>query len=57
MATLAIAVIPKAVAAGGQHSDIRLKRDIEALGTLANGLPLYRFKYLWSDTDMVGVMV
>ncbi len=37
-------------------SDIRLKRDIEALGTLSNGLTLYRFKYLWSDTDMVGVM-
>ena len=47
--------------AGGQGSgtgtsDIRLKRDIEALGTLSNGLTLYRFKYLWSDTDMVGVM-
>ena len=41
---------------GGQRSDIRLKRDIEALGTLSNGLTLYRFKYLWSDTDMVGVM-
>ncbi|MEM7428784.1 MAG: tail fiber domain-containing protein [Pseudomonadota bacterium] len=41
---------------GGQRSDVRLKRDIEALGTLSNGLTLYRFKYLWSDTDMVGVM-
>ncbi len=41
---------------GGQRSDIRLKRDIEAIGTLANGLTLYKFKYLWSDTDMVGVM-
>lgn len=41
---------------GGQKSDIRLKRDIEAIGTLANGLTLYKFKYLWSDTDMVGVM-
>lgn len=38
------------------RSDIRLKRDIQAIGTLANGLTLYRFKYLWSDTDMVGVM-
>lgn len=42
--------------AGTASSDIRLKRDIEALGTLSNGLTLYRFKYLWSDTDMVGVM-
>ena len=41
---------------GGNRSDIRLKRDIQAIGTLANGLTLYKFKYLWSDTDMVGVM-
>ncbi len=41
---------------GGNKSDIRLKRDIQAIGTLANGLTLYKFKYLWSDTDMVGVM-
>ena len=40
----------------GNKSDIRLKRDIQAIGTLANGLTLYKFKYLWSDTDMVGVM-
>ncbi len=40
----------------GGRSDIRLKRDIQAIGTLANGLTLYKFKYLWSDTDMVGVM-
>jgi Chaperone of endosialidase len=38
------------------YSDIRLKRDIQALMRLDNGLTLYRFRYLWSDVEMVGVM-
>ena len=37
-------------------SDTRLKRDIHAIGRLASGLTLYRFRYLWSDVEMVGVM-
>jgi hypothetical protein len=37
-------------------SDIRLKRDIAAVGQYANGINLYRFRYLWSDTIHVGVM-
>jgi hypothetical protein len=37
-------------------SDIRLKRDIARVGTLDSGLPLYRYKYLWSDQVYVGVM-
>ena len=37
-------------------SDIRLKRDIHALMRLDNGLTLYRFRYLWNDVEMVGVM-
>jgi len=37
-------------------SDIRLKRDISQVGRLANGLKLYRFHYVWSDTEYVGVM-
>jgi hypothetical protein len=37
-------------------SDIRLKRDIAALGRHADGINLYRFRYLWSDTVHVGVM-
>jgi polysaccharide export outer membrane protein len=37
-------------------SDIRLKRDITKLTQLDNGLSLYRFRYLWSDTFYVGVM-
>jgi len=37
-------------------SDIRLKRDIVALGRLDDGLVLYRFRYNWSDQVYVGVM-
>ena len=37
-------------------SDIRLKRDIAAVGRLANGLVLYRYRYLWSEQVYVGVM-
>jgi hypothetical protein len=37
-------------------SDVRLKRDIEPLRRLDNGLILYRYRYLWSDTAYVGVM-
>jgi hypothetical protein len=37
-------------------SDVRLKRDIEPVKALDNGLTLYRYRYLWSDTAYVGVM-
>lgn len=37
-------------------SDRRLKGDIVAVGRLANGLTLYRFRYLWSTAEYVGVM-
>ena len=37
-------------------SDIRLKRDVALVGRLDNGLGLYRYRYLWSDTVYVGVM-
>jgi hypothetical protein len=36
-------------------SDRRLKRRISAIGT-QNGIQLYRFQYLWSDQEYVGVM-
>ncbi len=39
-----------------QGSDIRLKRDIEHLAALENGIKLYSFRYLWEDTIRVGVM-
>jgi hypothetical protein len=38
----------------GRGSDIRLKRDIAQVGE-HNGINLYRFRYLWSDTTYVGV--
>jgi len=37
-------------------SDARLKRDIALIGRLDDGLGLYRYRYLWSDTVYVGVM-
>lgn len=43
----------------GAYSDRRLKLDIEATGeTLDDGLPLYRYRYLWDDPKVkrIGVM-
>jgi hypothetical protein len=37
-------------------SDVRLKRDVALLTRLENGAGLYRYRYLWSDTEYVGVM-
>lgn len=37
-------------------SDARLKRDITLVGRLDDGLGLYSYRYLWSDTVYVGVM-
>ena len=37
-------------------SDVRVKRDITLVGRLDDGLGLYRYRYLWSDTVYVGVM-
>jgi len=37
-------------------SDIRLKTDIERVGVAANGLPLYRFKYIGGSDVHEGVM-
>lgn len=49
--------------AGGQmaasiYSDRRLKRDIERVGELDDGLGLYRYRYAWDDegTARMGVM-
>jgi hypothetical protein len=35
---------------------MRLKRDISPLGRTEEGIQLYRFKYLWSGQEYVGVM-
>lgn len=37
-------------------SDMRLKRDIALVGRRGDGLGIYSYKYLWSDTVYVGVM-
>jgi hypothetical protein len=37
-------------------SDRRLKKNIERVGGLPNGLNVYEFNYLWSDDKNVGVM-
>jgi outer membrane immunogenic protein len=37
-------------------SDIRLKRDVVLVGRRSDGLGIYRFRYLWSETVHVGVM-
>jgi hypothetical protein len=37
-------------------SDRRLKREIERVGALPSGLPVYRYRYLWSDEPQIGVM-
>jgi hypothetical protein len=41
---------------GFRHSDIRLKQDIVPIGRLADGLELYRFRYIGEDQVYVGVM-
>ncbi len=40
----------------GNASDVRLKRDVQLLDRLENGLGIYRYRYLWSDEVYVGVM-
>ena len=37
-------------------SDVRLKQDITRIGTAANGLPLYSFRYIGHDQLFSGVM-
>jgi outer membrane immunogenic protein len=37
-------------------SDVRLKHEIAFVGRRPDGLGIYRYKYLWSDTVYVGVM-
>ncbi len=38
------------------RSDIRLKRNVKLVNNLENGIKIYKFKYLWSNTEYVGVM-
>lgn len=56
-----IAVAISSTSGGGGDStndisDMRLKTDIAQIGTAANGLPLYQFRYLGDTTLYEGVM-
>jgi len=60
---LLIVLMAAAVASGGNDappppmvSDSRLKTDIVQVGTAANGLPLYQFRYKGLPTVYQGVM-
>lgn len=37
-------------------SDRRLKEDIERVGTLPSGIPIYSFRYIGTPTTHIGVM-
>jgi hypothetical protein len=39
-----------------QFSDMRVKTDIVPVGTAANGLPLYQFRYIGAEAVFEGVM-
>jgi hypothetical protein len=39
-----------------EPSDRRFKRDIRPVATAHNGVQLYAYRYIWSDTFFVGVM-
>ncbi len=56
MAPTTLALLLNTQVASASPSDIRVKRDITQVGRLHNGLGLYRYRYLWSDTSYVGVM-
>ena len=58
---LLLVLIAAAATSGGsdpapQMSDSRLKTDITQVGTAANGLPLYHFRYKGLPTVYQGVM-
>ena len=41
---------------GAAASDRRLKEDIVKIGALPSGIPVYRFRYLGTEDEQVGVM-
>lgn len=43
-------------AAGAIFSDRRVKHDIKRIGTLANGMTTYTFKYIWDNVQRFGIM-
>ena len=47
-----ITALPKLAAL----SDIRLKKDIERIGSTTGGTPLYAYRYIWGGPVKIGVM-
>ncbi len=41
---------------GAVKSDRRLKTNVTRIAVHSAGFGIYRFKYLWSDTEYIGVM-
>lgn len=37
-------------------SDRRVKKDIRRIGVIANGLPVYSFRYIWGGGEQIGLM-
>jgi hypothetical protein len=37
-------------------SDARLKKNLSSFGKLKNGIPVYKFSYLWDNISRIGVM-
>jgi hypothetical protein len=54
--TLALLLGTQVASASPAPSDIRLKRDMTRVGWLPNGLGLYRYRYLFSDTPYDGIV-
>jgi hypothetical protein len=56
MATLNINDVAMAANSTTPPSDSRVKAGVVKLGTHPAGFGLYRFRYLWSETEYVGVI-
>jgi hypothetical protein len=39
-----------------RNSDVRVKTEIQRVGTLDNGLPVYAYRYVWGGPMEIGVM-
>lgn len=50
------AMMPAAAPAAALASDRRLKRDIVKISNDPRGFGIYKFKYLWSNIEYIGVM-
>ncbi|MEX2153779.1 MAG: tail fiber domain-containing protein [Gemmatimonadaceae bacterium] len=53
---IAVGIVVVTIIIARLFSDARLKRDIALLRRLPNGIGIYSFRYLWSDTRYVGVI-